>query len=134
MIRSIANNPAPVPAPTQTTTPNPKPNPNPPGGGGDLNGGQNLAFKGIAINNVPGKLTVNDFVDFLKAGKVAKEIKGGNMRSSLKNNDVFTWNINRKNDIIMGKSKEAEDALYKDLMTRKEAIPGIEIHKIDDWA
>lgn len=128
MIRAIGNTPAP------TQTPAPKPTPAPTDDGGAINGGQDLAFKGIVIKNVPGKLTVNEFLDFLQAGKVAKEIKGGNMRSRLENKDVFTWNLGIQKDVIMGKTKEAEDTLYKDLIARKDSIPGIEIHKIDDWA
>ncbi len=115
MIRAIGNSPI-----TQNSAPN-------------QNGNQQ-AFKGVVIKKVPGDLPVTDFVEFLKAGKVAQKIKGGNMRADLPSEDVFTWNFGGINNVVMGKTKAAEDALYNDLVKRKGEIAGIEISKIDDWA
>lgn len=129
MIRAIGNTPA--PAPTQTPAPAPAPTP----AGEEKKDGQNLAFKRIVIKNVKTKdFQMPEFIDFLKSGNPSRKIKGGNVRSRLENNDVFTWDITKQDEIIMGKTKKAEDALYKDLMANKDKLPGIEIYKIDDWA
>lgn len=138
MIRALGNTPSPV----STNTPAPKPAPEPtqttspaPNGGDEIKNEKQLAFKGIVIKNIPTKkMTVGDFIDFLKSGNSAREIKGGNMRAHLKDNNSYTWDFSGKDNVIKGKTKEAEDILYKDLIANKESIPGVEIHKIDDWA
>lgn len=127
MIRAIGN----TPAPTQTPAPAPKPVPE----GGEQAGGQNLAFKGIAIKNIRNnKVTVNDFFEFLNAGKSKRVFKGGSDRSRLANDNVYTWDISQPFEVVKGRTKEAEDVLYKDLVAHKDMLPGVEIHKIDDWA
>lgn len=124
-VRSLKNE---EPAPqteTKPSEPQPKPEPAPQ---------QQLAFKGIVIKNVPKKVTVDDFVKFLKSGDPIREIKGGNMRKHLANDNTFAWDITKKDEVILGKTKEAEEVLYKDLIANKDRLPGVEIHKIDDWA
>lgn len=94
------------------------------------------AFKAVVIKNFPKKKPFGtDMLDFVAEG-FPKMFKGGNKRNvDIPDNMYIVDMFNRSGgDIFRGRTREAEDLLYKDLIARKDAFPGVEIHKIDDWA
>ncbi len=99
------------------------------------NQSNNTAFKGIVVKNFPADVQVRDFVNFLRSGHSDRIIKGGNTRVGL-DAKTFNWmpGYAKQGEKVLGATKASEDALFKDLMANKDKFPGVEIHKIDDWA
>lgn len=94
---------------------------------------QQPAFKGIVIKKIPAQTEPSKFVDFLGSGDPARKFKGANKR--ILDQDVFTLGVQKDgNSVVWGRTKAAEEKLFNDLSANKDMIPGVEIHKIDDWA
>lgn len=141
MIRSIGNTPAPTPAPAPAPIPEPEqklrrynaeePTPAPAPEEPQTSTGNNLAFKGVLVKNFPKDTAMTKFFDFLDLnGKLISQ----RPRIEIPNDKIFTIGFAENSFLLQGKTKDAEEILYKNLNKNKEMISGVEIHKVNDWA